>query len=78
MAVIPKLVAVLIMGIMQDLIGRRGLISITLLFNGLALAHTPFASPNFRLLYLDLVLSDIFLFAVESNPLGIDYAAKKA
>lgn len=45
---------------------------------GLALAHIPFAAPNYTWLFFDLVVIDIFLFIVESNPLEIDYAAKKA
>ena len=54
------------------------MISFNLFLIGLSLAYAPFASPSFALLYVDLIVNDIFLQTLESNPLSIDYAPRQA
>ena len=61
LATIPTILSVFLNGVLLDLVGRRIMISITLFLMGLLLAHIPFAYPSVELLYVDLVVSYIFL-----------------
>lgn len=75
-ATFPKLIAVVLGGILLDLLGRRVLMSCNLFIAGLIFVYIPHAAPSYRMLYLAIIMNDIFLSVLEANPLNIDYAAK--
>lgn len=75
-ATFPKIIGVIIGGVMLDLVGRRVMISFGIMVTGLALAYIPFASPSYETLYLSIIANEMFMAILEANPLNVDYAAK--
>lgn len=61
------------MGILLDMIGRRVLISLQIFIIGLTLGYIPFASP-IELLYLNIIMCEMFTATLEASPLAVDYA----